>query len=338
MADEFDLDDFDDLIFNTDENNNFGTESNPIGDVEKVINFYNAYNGEVIDNFESEFAVSSSNDVETSRSKRKLVESSSSSSSSSNQANMTNQTSKSDIEPSVTGSNQTAATSQKHPVKRIKSELKKTLPKNSARVEHLLTVPHKMTIYLMEGDMSGFHDLIYESFTPDCVFICEATPGGPRVGRDKLIDFYIGISKSFPDLVTFGKNPKLHKHIVTIFQFFFGTRTTHHEKRLKQILRGHSEIFDVEKEVLSQLREASKLAQYRAQSYGHFVMNEAMTHFEKLIITIKSIDVSSDDFLAARTSTSSSSSNSNCSGSVLTSGSVIARVSESIANITGCNS
>jgi hypothetical protein len=162
------------------------------------------------------------------------------------------------------------------------------------RVRDLVSFPAKLSRYLNSGDDERLKGLIYDACTEDCKFKTPAMPKEVK-GRDVIVECFLALSRSIPDYIMQFRAPSTLKRVIMASFESSGTRVVHDaaEYLFDHLQYGRNDnVSFVRAQQLVQAIEASgKHAFFRGKSVMHLIVNEEMTHIEKIIVIRKSIAV-----------------------------------------------
>lgn len=162
------------------------------------------------------------------------------------------------------------------------------------RVRSLINFPADLSRYLNSGDETKMRELIFDKCCEDCKFKTAAMPK-EAVGREVIVECFLALTRSMPDYIMQFRTPTTHKRVIMASFESSGTRVVHDaaEHLFDHLQYGRDDnVSFVRAQQLVRVIEASgKRACFRGKSVMHLIVNNDMTHIEKIIIIRKSIVV-----------------------------------------------
>jgi hypothetical protein len=156
------------------------------------------------------------------------------------------------------------------------------------RLVFLRQVPTLLCSAINTGDEEKLICLINESCSIDCklktsALLCEVT------GRQYIIDMFNGIFIAIPDFVVILKKSTFDHRLVTAQTVYHGTRVTRSNNDYLYDFLSYNDVgsyeFPEAKLRWEKAISEGKQLRFVCESNIYFIMNEEMTHFNKLLFS-----------------------------------------------------
>jgi hypothetical protein len=164
------------------------------------------------------------------------------------------------------------------------------------RLAFLLQVPHLIGDALNSGNEMAIRAVIENSCLENCLFKTTALQK-EVVGRHHIIQMYLAILSSIPDVISMVKAPALDHRVISVKTNFYGTKIPSTDDSgsfywdyLKHGKDGQNKFPDAHM-LNQQMLSAGKKVSFFSKSYMYLIMNSEMTAIEKFICFTRSVKV-----------------------------------------------